>query len=98
MAEPIKFTEEELKTITELRDSNTQKIGEFGQIELEFLLANQRLESLRNAKTKLQEDYVELQKTEQELVRKLNEKYGAGTVDLASGEFIPVNWLFGTKL
>jgi predicted nuclease with TOPRIM domain len=91
MAEPIKFTEEELKTITELRDSNTQKIGEFGQIELEFLLANQRLESLRNAKTKLQEDYVELQKTEQELVRKLNEKYGAGTVDLASGEFIPVN-------
>jgi hypothetical protein len=25
----------------------------------------------------------------------LNEKYGAGQVDLNSGEFIPTNWLFG---
>jgi len=32
-----------------------------------------------------------LQKQEQELVQKLNEKYGAGTVDLTNGEFIPSN-------
>jgi hypothetical protein len=24
----------------------------------------------------------------------LNDKYGAGTVDIASGEFIPANWWF----
>jgi hypothetical protein len=24
----------------------------------------------------------------------LNDKYGAGTVDIQSGEFIPANWLF----
>jgi hypothetical protein len=39
----------------------------------------------------LHNDYVSLQEQEQELVKKLNEKYGAGQVDLTSGEFIPVN-------
>jgi hypothetical protein len=24
----------------------------------------------------------------------LNEKYGAGTVDVTNGEFTPANWLF----
>jgi len=89
MAEAIKFTKEELDQINELRDGNAQKISEFGQIELELLLAEQRTESLRNAKDKLQKDYVELQTKERELVQQLNEKYGAGQVDLTSGEFIP---------
>ena len=90
MAEPIKFTQEELEQITKLRDENSQKISEFGQVELEMLLANQRMESLSIAKDNLQKDYVKLQTNEQELVRTLNEKYGAGQVDLSSGEFIPV--------
>ena len=90
MAEPIKFTQEELEQITKLRDDNSQKISEFGQVELEMLLCNQRIESLSIAKDKLQTDYVKLQTNEQELVRTLNEKYGAGQVDLSSGEFIPV--------
>jgi hypothetical protein len=45
---------------------------------------------LNDAKNKLREDYIKLQDNERELVRTLNEKYGAGQVDLVSGEFIPV--------
>ena len=90
MAEPIKFTQEELEQITKLRDENSQKISEFGQVELEMLLTSQRMESLSIAKDNLQKDYVKLQTNEQELVSTLNEKYGAGQVDLSSGEFIPV--------
>jgi len=90
MAEAIKFTEEELNQITELRESNGSKISEFGQIELELLLANQRIEALENAKENLRTQYVELQDKERALVQQLNEKYGAGQVDLSSGEFIPV--------
>jgi len=89
MAKAIKFTTEELDQINELRDGNAQKINEFGQIELELLLASQRIQSLENAKDKLQKDYVELKNKERELVQQLNEKYGAGQVDLTSGEFIP---------
>ena len=90
MAEAIKFTEEELNQITELRELNGSKISEFGQIELELLLANQRIEALDNAKENLRTQYVELQDKERTLVQQLNEKYGAGQVDLSSGEFIPV--------
>ena len=90
MTQPIKFTQEELDQITELRDGNSKKILEFGQVELEILLANQRLKSLDVAKGNLQKDYTGLQTKEQELVQTLNEKYGAGQVDLSSGEFIPV--------
>ena len=90
MTQPIKFTQEELDLITELRDGNSTKISEFGQVELEILLTNQRLESLDAAKSTLQKDYIGLQTKEQELVQTLNEKYGAGQVDLSSGEFIPV--------
>ena len=61
MAEKQKFTKDELDKIVELREANAQKITEFGQIELEILLANQRIEALQDAKVKLQEDYVALQ-------------------------------------
>jgi len=90
MSNTIKFTQEELNQINELKDANALKIHEFGQIELELILADQRIESLSNAKNKLQEDYKKLQNDETELVRTLNEKYGAGQVDLSSGEFIPI--------
>ena len=89
MAETKKFTEAELKDIAELRNANAQKINEFGQIELEILLTNQRLDVLVDTKQNLEKQYVELQTKEKALVAKLNEKYGTGTVDLESGEFVP---------
>ena len=94
MSENKKFTQDELAKIVELRESNSQKISEFGQVELEILLTNQRMDALQDAKAKLQDEYVGLQDKEKELVKELNDKYGSGTVDLESGEFIPTNWLF----
>ncbi len=86
-----KFTKAELEKIVELREANAGKINQFGQLELELLLAKQRVDSLNQAKIQLQNDYVALQNQETELVKELNDKYGAGTVDIASGEFIPAN-------
>ena len=91
MSESKKFTKEELDQITELRDKNQYKINEFGQLELELLLANQRVDMLIKAKEDAQKEYVELQEKEKELVQQLNEKYGAGTVDISNGEFTPAN-------
>ena len=91
MSENKKFTQDELAKIVELRESNSQKISEFGQVELEILLTNQRMDALQDAKAKLQDEYVGLQDKEKELVKELNDKYGSGTVDLESGEFIPTN-------
>ena len=94
MSNNKKFTQEELDQIEKLREANSKKITEFGQLELELLLTSQRIEMLEDIKNKAKEDYINLQKQEQELVQKLNEKYGSGTVDLTNGEFIPSNWLF----
>ena len=90
MSNTIKFTQEELDQINQLKDGTTLKISEFGQIELELLLVEQRLNSLHEAKESLHKAYGKLQEEERDLVRTLNEKYGAGQVDLSSGEFIPV--------
>ena len=91
MSENKKFTQDELAKIVELREQNAQKVTEFGQVELELLLAHQRIEALQDAKAKLQEEYVGLQDKESDLIKELNDKYGAGTVDLQSGELIPAN-------
>ena len=53
------------------------------------------LENLEVAKMSCQEQYKELQQQEEDLVTNLNKKYGIGTVDVNTGEFIPKNWLFG---
>jgi len=89
MAESQQFTEEELTQITELRNANAQKISEFGQIELEILLTEQRMETLNKTKDDLRNQYIALQDKETKLVKELNVKYGTGTVDIESGEFIP---------
>ena len=90
MSETKKFTDQELSQIKSLRDSYASKITEFGQIEIEILATKQREELLHTTKEKGQTDYKELQTKERSLVENLNKKYGAGTVDLSNGEFIPV--------
>ena len=89
MADPIKFTDEELTNIKELRTNNANIVSQFGQIELEKFLTDQRISQLEEAKFQLTSQLEKLQERERELVKELNEKYGAGTVDIESGTFVP---------
>ena len=91
MSDNKKFTTEEIDEIKDLRDKNNNLISEMGGLELEKLVLEKRLDSVHEAKEKLEKDFILLQETEKNLVEKLNEKYGAGTVDLRNGEFIPAN-------
>ena len=95
MAETKKFTEEELKSITNIRNGNSRIISELGQVELQLFLVNEELEKLEKMKSTLQVQFKNLQAEETELVSSLNEKYGVGTLDINTGEFVPENWLFG---
>jgi len=91
MSDTKKFTQEELDQIKKLRDANALIIQQFGQIEVETIMTNQRLDMLSDTKIKLEGDLKNLQSQEKDLVKDLNEKYGTGEVDIASGEFIPSN-------
>ena len=74
------------ENVTESAKRNGRKLGKNYKGETEPLT-----EMLTETKERLKEDYKNLQNQERELVQKLNEKYGPGTVDISNGEFIPAN-------
>jgi hypothetical protein len=89
MADAIKFSQEELNKIQDLRVRGSKVVTELGQAEAEILMISQQKQSLETIKQQLLDRYIILQQEERQLVRELNQKYGSGTVDVASGEFIP---------
>ena len=89
MAKSIKFTEEELKSIQDVRDGFDRKVSEFGYIYLERKITSERLDAIAIEEDRLNTEYQELVEKERDIVKQLNEKYGTGTVDLTNGEFQP---------
>jgi len=77
-----KLTQEELEKIQELQQKNQALISELGQIELVRLSVEQRR---KNAEAFLET----LRKEEEDLAKGLSDTYGAGSIDLQSGEFVP---------
>ena len=77
-----KLTQEELQQIATLQEKNRAIVTEFGEIELIKLTLERRVE---NAKRFL----ADLREEETTFGKELSEKYGDGTVDLQSGEFVP---------
>ena len=90
MADEIKFTDEELKSLSDLSQSYQSIQASFGQIRVQKILAEQQAEALEEAEVKMEADYKEMQDTERELVQQLNAKYGPGQLDPQTGVFTPV--------
>ena len=76
-----KLTEEEVKSLNELQQKNAALVNELGTISLAEISLVDRSNA---AKSFLKE----LRSEERELAKSLEEKYGAGQIDLKSGEFI----------
>jgi|TARA_B100002019_G_scaffold249315_1_gene228615 predicted RNase H-like nuclease (RuvC/YqgF family) len=85
----IKFTEDELKALSDLNTGYTTKQTQFGQLRVQRILVNQQLENLDETEIRLETEYKELQKSEQDLVKQLNDKYGPGQLDPNTGVFTP---------
>ena len=85
----IKFTEDELKSLQDLQTEYQQKQLQFGQLRVQRLLVQQQLDSISDAEAKLEVEYGDVQETERNLVKQLNEKYGPGNLDPATGVFTP---------
>jgi hypothetical protein len=87
MEEQIKFTEEEVKEINDLRFEVGSVFTQLGQIQIE---KRKRLEELEQNETSLLEKYTELVAKEDVLFKGLNEKYGDGDYDPNTGIFTPI--------
>jgi|TARA_R100000900_G_scaffold119783_1_gene94440 chromosome segregation ATPase len=85
----IKFTQNELDNLTDLRNNYDSIRSSMGNLELSKLQLESRLSDLEEEKFRLEAEYTNLIKREQELVGELNEKYGAGNLDPATGIFTP---------
>ena len=90
MADEMKFTDDELKSLQELQEKYQTKQAEFGQLAVQRMLHNQRSEALEQTTEKLEKEYEVIQQEERDLVKTLNEKYGPGQLDPATGVFTPV--------
>ena len=84
-----KFSDEELTSLRSLQEGYTEKQAQFGQLKVQKLLIQQQLDTLDTTEVQMESDYAELQKSEQDLVKQLNEKYGPGSLDPATGVFTP---------
>ena len=89
-SDEVKFTTEELSSLTGLRDSYAAIQNDFGAVKVRKVLIVQQLNSLEETEVQLEAKYTETQSTEQELVKSLNEKYGPGNLDPQTGVFTPV--------
>ena len=89
MAEEIKFSEEELKSLQELSQSYQNIQASFGQLKVQKILNQQQADALEEAEVKMDADYKDIQDNERKLVEELNKKYGPGQLDPQTGVFTP---------
>lgn len=88
--ENLKLTQEEITSIKELQAQYNKSVFELGSVEaqLHYLLAQSK--SLETEKNNILSDMNKIGEKEKELVDSLQEKYGAGNIDLATGEISPL--------
>ena len=87
--EPVKFTEDELSSLQELQNTYASISTQFGQVKVSRINLERQMENLDEVENQLEQNWEENRKTESELVKSLNEKYGAGSLNPTTGEFIP---------
>ena len=88
MAEQIKFTEQEVNSINQLKTDVELVFLQLGQLSVERKRRNDELDEIES---ELLERHKELVNTELELFKNLNEKYGDGNYDPNTGVFTPIN-------
>jgi len=89
MSNEIKFTEDEIKSLSDLSTEYQTTQAAFGQISVQRIILDQQNKALDEAHIKLEADYISLQEKERSLVKELNDKYGPGTLDPQTGVFTP---------
>ena len=82
MADAIKFTEEELKSLQDLQGTYQQITLAMGQLSLSRINLDAQEETLKST-------LAETRAKEQDLAKELTEKYGKGTLNVDTGEFTP---------
>tara|TARA_R100000005_G_C4815688_1_gene99721 strand:+ start:50 stop:382 length:333 start_codon:yes stop_codon:yes gene_type:complete len=87
--ESVKFTDEELQSLQELQNTYASISTQFGQLKVSRINLERQVYNLDEMEDNLEKAWEENRQTESDLVKSLNEKYGAGSLNPQTGEFIP---------
>jgi len=79
--EKMFLTKEEIKTITDLQTKEEKFISQLGTLEYQ-------LQILLKQKKELKDSIDPLQVEKEKLAKSLQDKYGEGSIDTSTGEFI----------
>ena len=88
--ENLKLTQEEIDSIKQLQSQYNKNIFELGSVEAQLQLLTAQIKSLETEKNNVLSDLNKVGDKEKELVDSLQEKYGAGNIDLETGEITPL--------
>jgi protein subunit release factor A len=88
-SDELKFTDEELQELQDLQNGYQEKQALLGQLAVQRILLDQQSDALEARQTEVETEYEGVQQQERDLVQKLNEKYGPGQLDPATGVFTP---------
>ena len=89
MKDPIKITQEEIKSTVDLQTEFQKSIVEFGNLYVEKMQVESMIKVITDKETALQEEWKKLQTKENELLQSFYKKYGNGSLDLKQGLFTP---------
>jgi len=88
-SDELKFTAEELQELQDLQNGYQEKQALLGSLSVQRILLDQQSDALEARQTEVETEYEGVQQQERDLVQKLNEKYGPGQLDPATGVFTP---------
>ena len=89
MAEAKKFTEEELKQVKEIQDKYFDIQNQFGLASITKLRLEKQMDNLMQQKEDLAKSFTEIQENERKFLDEITKKYGQGTLNPETGEFVP---------
>jgi hypothetical protein len=89
MSDPIKITTEELSEFNKLKESIQRNIFEFGELYLEKMELDSLYKTLSDKETNLRNKTESFKKQETELMNKILQKYGEGSLNIKDGIFTP---------
>jgi chromosome segregation ATPase len=89
MSETKKLTQEEINSIKGLQSEYNKIVFELGSVESQLVFIKKQTELLETEKAKIVVDMDTISKKEKTLIDNLQEKYGAGNINIETGEITP---------
>ena len=86
----VQLTQEELQSVRDLQSKYNQTLFEIGVTEAQRLALLEQVEKRESDKKVLLSDLATIEQKENELVKSLQEKYGAGSINPETGEITSI--------